>query len=149
MQSARASFLAYLAIFSFLYFFAFPARDAFGTLDQLMPQDVQEKTGVSTLSPAQKKELEEWITQHFTPKAETKENKNLYLSQNIDQGRKIRLTDGSLYEIFPSDTQYTAFWITPFPLTITPSGNPEYPWTITNKDSGTKVKARQLEPPTS
>jgi hypothetical protein len=144
MHYIRAPFFALFAIYLF-------CSNAFGTiaLDQMMPQDIQQRTGVSTLSPAQKQELEEWINQHFVLKAEPKTTKDVYLSQNLDQGRKLRLTDGSLYEVFPSDVPKTAFWITPFPLEITPSGDPTYPWIITNKTSGTKVKVKQLEPPTS
>jgi hypothetical protein len=150
MHYVRAPFFAIFAIASSLYLFC---SNAFGTilLDQVMPQEVQQRTGVSNLSTTQKKELEDWINQNFTrktePKTETK--KDLYLSQNIEQGKKLRLTDGSLYEVAPSDLSKTSFWITPFPLEITPSGDPTYPWIITNKTSGTKVKVKQLEPPTS
>jgi hypothetical protein len=127
---------------------------AFGAvdLDQMMSEDEKLKTGVSTMTKEQKMELELWIDENFTPKVTTpppaaKSSNSLYLSENINEGKQIRLSDGSLYDISPDDSELTAFWITPFPLTVKPSGDTNYPFLITNTNTGTSVKAKLAPPP--
>ncbi|MES2345674.1 MAG: hypothetical protein V4494_07050 [Chlamydiota bacterium] len=120
-------------------------------LDQMMSENEKLKTGVATMTRDQKMELALWIEENFTPKVPTAptpapSSTSLYLSENISGGKQIRLSDGSLYDISPDDTEFTAFWITPFPIAISPSGDPIYPFLITNTNTGTSVKAK-LSPP--
>lgn len=114
-------------------------------LDSAMSKDEQRKTGVSKLSPTQKMELEAWLNRTFTLKApETQQATSLSLSLNIDNGKKIQLSDNSLWEIAPADVAKSAVWITPFPVAIEPSGDLDYPFLITNKTTGNSVKARKV-----
>lgn len=114
-------------------------------LDEVMSRDDQKKTGVANLSKNQKVALEAWLNQNFVlkPKEETsKQQSELSLSINIDDGQKLELSDGSLWEIAPSDVSTSAVWIIPFPVKIASSGDPDYPCLIVNLNSGASVKAR-------
>jgi len=115
------------------------------TLDKTMPKDIQDSTGISKLTAAQKLALEKWLNENFTWVKAPKEKPSL--SENLDGGQKLRLSDGSLYAIAPKDTIRTALWITPFPIDITESGDPEYPCKLTNTNTNSSVFAKQLEPP--
>lgn len=68
----------------------------------------------------------------------------LYLSLNVEQGAKLELSDGSTYEIDPEDRLYTEYWITPFPIMLSGSGNENYPVKITNMNTGRSVKGKQI-----
>jgi hypothetical protein len=129
----------YLATFSF---------------DQQMNREDQIETGVSQLSSAQKSSLEEWIDSLCTCDSSSTQTtptptdpSSLSLSQNIHNGRQLRLSDGSLYEVAPVDVNSSALWITPFSIKIERSSDPNYPYLLINLTSGTAVKAKQLEPP--
>lgn len=69
----------------------------------------------------------------------------LYLSLNIDDGARLQLSDGTTYEIAPEDRLYSAYWITPFPLTIGASGDPDYPISITNLNSRRSVRGKKID----
>ncbi len=119
-------------------------------LDEVMSRDEQKKTGVATLSRTQKTALEAWLNQNFVLKSKEEapppQQSELSLSINIDNGQKIELSDNSLWEIAPSDVPTSAIWITPFPVKIIPSGDPDYPCSIVNLNSGVSVKARPSKP---
>jgi hypothetical protein len=115
-------------------------------LNDVMTPDEQKKTGVSQLSDTQKKELETWINQKFTLKT-TDKAKQIYLSENIQSGSQLRLSDGSLYEVMPQDRPKASFWLTPFQVRMEPSNDPNYPVLITNTITMIGVRAKQLEPP--
>ncbi len=122
-------------------------------LDDVMTQEDQQKTGVANLTSEQKQALIIWLNQNFVPKPQVEAPPSgkvptLYLSENIEGGKKLRLTDGSVYEVSPDDLNLTGFWITPFPIKILPSRDPQYPYLIINMNTGTAVKAKQLTPPT-
>ena len=68
----------------------------------------------------------------------------LYLSLNIADGQRIQLSNGSTYAIAPADQIYSAYWITPFPIMLSESGDPAYPTKITNMYTGTFVRGKQL-----
>jgi hypothetical protein len=116
-------------------------------LEEVMSKEDQKKTGIANLSRHQKIALEAWLNQNFILK--TKEHSSqseLSLSLNINNGQKIELSDNSLWEIAPNDVSISAVWITPFPVKITPSGDPDYPCLIVNLNSGVSIKARQIPP---
>jgi hypothetical protein len=116
-------------------------------LDDVMSRDDQRKTGVSTLTIGQKLALESWLNKNFVlkPKEQTPQPQpELSLSINIDNGQKLRLSDNSLWEIAPNDVQTAAVWITPFPVQIKSSGDPDYPCLLVNLNSGMSVKARPI-----
>lgn len=117
-------------------------------LDEVMSKEDQKKTGVNKLNKNQKIALENWLNQNFTLKAATKEPQSeLFLSINIDNGHKIQLSDNTLWEVSPDDVYTSSFWLTPFAVKIIPSGDPDYPCLIVNKDSNVSVKARRIFAP--
>lgn len=117
-------------------------------LDEVMSRHEQKKTGVANLSRVQKIALEDWLNQNFVLKpkegTQSQQQSELSLSINIDNGQKLELSDNSLWEIAPSDMPTSSVWITPFPVKITPSGDPDYPCLIVNLNSGVSVKARPI-----
>jgi hypothetical protein len=70
----------------------------------------------------------------------------LYLSVNIESGKKLLLSDNSLYEVAPSDVKTASTWLTPFPIQIDASNNATYPCKLTNMTTGAAVKARVVPP---
>jgi len=115
-------------------------------LNDVMTPEEQQKTGISQLSDMQKKELESWINQKFTLKVSDKP-KQIYLSENLQSGTQLRLSDGSLYEVMPEDRQKASFWLTPFQVKIEQTADLNYPCKITNTISLVSVRAKQLQPP--
>lgn len=131
---------------------ALPADEFF--LNDVMPKDVQKKTGVADLSYKQRLALENWLNETFVQKNPPEKKKKveyLYLSQNIDNGKILELNDGSRWEVAPDDIERAAYWIIPFPLYFVqnndPADNQTYPVKIVNQNTGIGVKARQLRAP--
>jgi len=75
---------------------------------------------------------------------ETDNEDQLYLSLNIADGERLELSNGSTYEIAPADRIYSAYWVTPFPIMLSESGDPEYPVKIINMNTGTFVRGKQI-----
>jgi len=114
-------------------------------LDETMSREEMQKSGVDNLNYSQKMALENWINENFEHKEDRKKEKEqLYLSLNIDNGSRLELSDGRTYEIDPDDRIYTAFWITPFPVQVGPSRDPDYPVKITNLNTETSVNGKQI-----
>lgn len=119
-------------------------------LDEVMTRDDQKKTGVANLSRNQKIALETWLNNTFILKPKEQApppTAQLSLSINIDNGQKIELSDNSIWEIAPSDVPTAAVWITPFPVKITQSNDPDYPYLLVNINNGISVKARKAQAP--
>lgn len=117
-------------------------------LEEVMSKEEQKKTGVDKLNKNQKIALEAWLNQNFDPKAKTKAaESDLFLSMNIDNGHKIQLSDNSMWEVAPDDAYTSSLWLTPIPITITPSGDAAYPCLLVQKDTGVSVKARRIYAP--
>lgn len=115
-------------------------------LDDSMSVKQKEQTGVNTLNYSQKMALQEWINDNFDHKEgrPQEQKEQLYLSLNIAEGSRLELSDGKTYEIDPEDRIYSSFWITPIPLMLGRSGDPEYPVKITNLNTGTSVNGKQV-----
>lgn len=114
-------------------------------LDQVMSKEEQQKTGVANLSVKQKIALEAWLNKNFVLKQPAKSSdEQLTLSINIDNGKKLQLSDNSLWEVSPEDISTAAIWITPFPIQISKSNDPDYPYLLVNKNTHTSVKARKI-----
>lgn len=122
---------------------------AFYLLDDVMTREEQHRTGIDKLNAKQKMELEKWLNANFDMKSGEPEpaSRQVDLSVNVNNGKRLRMSDGSLYEIAPGDVVYTALWITPFPLKITETDDPYYPYKITNTNTGRSVMAKEIEPP--
>lgn len=116
-------------------------------LSDVMSTDEQQKTGVAQLTGVQKQELEKWMNDKFILKTATS-TASLTLQQNLQNGAQLELSDGSIYEIAPSDRSKTTFWLTPINMTVTPSNDPMYPVLLTNTLSGVSVRAKQVRAPT-
>ena len=114
-------------------------------LDDVMTREEQKKTGITKLSLKEKIELENWLNKTFILKAQDNPTEaQLFLSININNGQKLQLSDESIWEIAPNDIPTAAVWITPFPVKIIPSDDPDYPFLIVNTNTGISVKAKKL-----
>lgn len=126
------------------------------SLDKMMSYRQMQTTGLDKLNYSEKKALENWIDANFvarngqgqgqgpgTGQGQAKDSQ-LSLSLNIGKGAILELSDGSSYEINPEDRLYTIYWITPFPIRISESGNPDYPVKITNMNTGRAVSGKQI-----
>lgn len=117
-------------------------------LSDVMSAEEQKKTGVSGLSDLQKKELESWINSKFVLKtSSTTSSQPIYLQQNIESGSKLMFSDGSVYEVAPTDRAKTVFWLTPVIISIEAGEDPNYPSKITNTLSHVSVNAKMIKAP--
>ncbi|MEN9343612.1 MAG: hypothetical protein RLZZ453_399 [Chlamydiota bacterium] len=114
-------------------------------LDDVMPKEIQIKTGVYNLNTAQKEALESWLNQTFVLKTTPSQTTHpLSVLINIDNGQRLQLSDNSIWQIAPSDVKTAALWITPVPITIKNSSDPNYPYLLVNTLSNHSVKAKKL-----
>lgn len=141
MQLIRA--IPILALFLFAILNADKLMGLINLKEQMTP-DEQKKTGVSQLSDAQKQALEKWMNDKFVLKTTHSDAPRLTLQQNLQSGAQLELSDGSIYEIAPSDKSKTTFWLTPIEMKITPSNDPMYPVLLTNTLTGVSVRAKQI-----
>jgi hypothetical protein len=116
-------------------------------LDEIMSKDDQRKSGVAYLTPNQRSALEVWINKNCncSEKNIQPEQQPLFLSINIDNGRKIQLSDDTVWEVDPRDYPTSEAWLTPIPIKIIPSNDPNYPSLLVNKNTGVSVKVRKAE----
>lgn len=118
-------------------------------IDSDMTSIEKKQTGVAKLSEGEKLALQYWVDNNYTKKPATSADKKPkpqgVLEENIRGGTYIRLSDGSLWNIHPSDTPITQGWITPVEIVVTQSGDPQYPYKLTNSLTGSSVKARKAE----
>jgi hypothetical protein len=121
-------------------------------LNDLMPADVQKQTGVDRLTEAQKQALGDWLgtelqnnQQSMAPSADT-DSVERYLSENIQGGRVLRLSDNTMWEVSPDDVTISRIWLFPFPVKIEvdEATNPAYPYKFTNLRTGTTIHVKKL-----
>ncbi len=115
--------------------------------DAGMSVQEMKQTGMTKLSAQEKMALQEWIEGHYAKK-EIAQNSNKTvpsLQENLNNGRYIRLTDNSLWEIRQSDTPITQGWITPVEIKVSQSDDSAYPYNLTNTLTGSSVKARKAQ----
>ena len=118
-------------------------------LDQVMTKQEQKQTGVARLTTPQKIELEAWLNRTFILKEKIRiQSIKLFLSINIDGGKKLELSDHSVWEIAPEDQATASVWLTPSPVKIVLNHDPNYPYSIFNLRSGESVKAKKALAPT-
>lgn len=92
--------------------------------------------GATVLSPAEKAERAH---------AQADSTDNQTVSEVLSGGQKIRLSDGSLWKIHPKDVDKTGGWLGPADIKISKgSGNPDYPYLITNLWTETTVIAQKI-----
>ena len=116
------------------------------TLDFDMTKQEQKKTGIIKLRDTEKKALQNWIDNNYEhrkePIVKADPIQHPTLQETINNGRFIRLTDNSLWEINPKDTPITQSWVTPVEILVSQSGDPDYPFKLTNSLTGSSVLAR-------
>lgn len=88
--------------------------------------------------------LDEVVAKDSKVRTVALKNKQLYLSLNIEKGSKLQLSDGSTYLISPADRIYSEYWITPFPVKVSKSKDPDFPSKITNINTGTSVNGKEI-----
>lgn len=114
--------------------------------DSNMSEEEMKRTGVSKLTIQERAALQEWIEEHHSKKLVTQNKKTGPLVQEVlKNGRYVRLSDNSLWEIDTPDRPITQGWITPTEIKVAPSNDPDYPNTLTNTLTGSTVKARKAQ----
>lgn len=119
------------------------------SINELMSIEDQQRTGVIRLTQKQKMELAKWLVEHqYNAEAASDEIIHaLTVALNIAGGKFIELSDNSVWEISPDDLVVSQSWLSPIPVKITPSSNPNYPFIITDLRSGQSVKAKKGQLP--
>ncbi len=118
------------------------------TLDFEMSKQEKKQTGVNKLTDKEKGALHQWIEHHYTKRdlpIQAPLAARPQISENLQNGQYIRLTDGSLWNIRPSDTPITQSWITPTDILISSSGDAAYPFKLTNSLTGSSVYAQKAD----
>ena len=115
-------------------------------LDQMMTIDEQKKTGIAKLTEGQKKELETWINSKFVLKTTTPVQHTISLQENRYNGSQLLFSNNDLYEIAPPDRAKASSWLSVI-VTIEPSGDPAYPWKITNTVTNVSIKGKLIPMP--
>ena len=137
-------FSLFIVCFSLLYSPLF----ALILVDKMMTPEDQKHTGVSKLTEAEQRHLEQWLNEHFVLKSEREKqafSDGAYVSEIINGGQQVRLSDNSLYELAPEDWSKAQAWIAPTNVQVSFSDNEFYPFNITNPLSGYSVKARLVD----
>ena len=128
------------------------------TIDKVMTPEELIKTGVSKLSPEQRRALDSWLnsfTNHVYKVASQKSGgtKNYvgvgsghWIQKNSMGGEMITLEDGSLWEINSIDRIYTGIWLPISEITVVEASQPigEYKYILINTDDGEKALARYM-----
>jgi hypothetical protein len=117
-------------------------------IDFDMTSDEKRQTGVYKLNDKEKGALQEWIDNNYTKRAQpvkTASKEKGILQENLKNGSQIRLSDGSLWSIHPKDTPITQSWITPVEILVAQSGDPDYPYKLTNTLTGSSVRAKKAQ----
>lgn len=134
--------LLFLASFSLL---------AAQTFDADMSRQIQKETGIYKLTDKQKSLFQRWLDANYakreTPLADDTETAPApapVLQDNINNGRYIRLSDSSTWEINAEDTPITQGWITPVEILVSKNDDLDYPYLLTNSLTGSKVRAKKI-----
>lgn len=119
-----------------------------GLLDSDMSVEMQRKTGVEKLTARERRALERWIDANYERKApflsQAEKKQSPHIEENLRGGRFLRLSDGTLWKIHPSDIPLVQGWITPASLLIGETRLTEYPTKLTNTLTGSSVRAKRM-----
>lgn len=115
--------------------------------DSDLNEEQQNKLGLAKLSIQERAALRDWVEEHYTQRdiAQNSKKGGPLLVEVLKSGKFIRLSDDSLWEIDPKDTPITQSWITPNEIKIGKKSNGEYPYTLTNRLTGSTVKAKEAK----
>ncbi len=121
---------------------------AAAAIDFDMNADEKKQTGLYKLNDKEKTALQSWIDNHYTKRSQPVQQaiqEKGTLQENLKSGSVIRLSDGSLWNIHPKDTPITQSWITPAEIVVSQSGDPTYPYKLTNSLTGSSVRAQKAQ----
>jgi hypothetical protein len=120
---------------------------AFEALDFDMTPQEKKKTGVVKLTEKEKAALEHWIENRYAkreaPLNDPIDKPHPRIEDNLEGGRRIRLSDRSVWVIAPSDLAIAQGWITPVSMIIRRSEDKEFPYLLVNGLTGSFVKAKR------
>ena len=118
-------------------------------LDHNMNGSEKKKTGVYKLSDKEKSLLQKWIDTHYEkrnkPLPQEGKDKHAILQETLRNGRFIRLSDQTLWEISPEGSPIAQWWITPVEIIVSQSSESEYPYLLTNSLTESSLKAKKIE----
>ena len=83
-------------------------------------------------------------TPFFSIVQKLEQKKPLLLQENLYNGKILKLSDETLWEVAPQDLTITRVWLSSFPVEVKESGQTPYPFFIINQQSQTKVLVRPL-----
>jgi len=115
---------------------------------EMTPQE-KKKTGVYKLRDQEKAALQQWIENRYEKRQEPlaqniEPTTKPSLSENFYNGRFLKLSDGTLWNVRPQDTAISQSWITPVEVIITQSQDSVYSYKITNTLTGSSVLAKKV-----
>ncbi len=115
------------------------------SINDLMTLEDQTKTGVIRLNQKQKSELAKWLVKHgyYEDLQSYQVLHAATVSINIKNGKMLELSDNSVWEIAPEDTDISASWLSAIPIKVTKSKHPDFPYLLTNMLNNTSVKAKK------
>jgi hypothetical protein len=128
-----------------LFFFGASLHAAI-ILDEVMSLEDQKRTGVAYLTTNQRIALEDWLNKNCNCTnriAPPEAKKNLYVSINIDGGKKIQLNDNTIWDVNPHDYPISEAWLASIPIKIDPSDDPEYPFLLVNRNTGESIRVKK------
>lgn len=70
----------------------------------------------------------------------------LTLSQNINQGSVLVLSDGTYWEVKPEDRTISSLWLFPIAVELGQSGDSLYPVSIKNRHTGSVISVKKIKP---
>ena len=118
-------------------------------LDQEMSKQEKKQTGVYKLTDKEKASLLRWIDNHYEKRSQPLENqisgKHAMLDENLQNGKMIKLSDDTVWSIHPKDTLISQSWITPVEIIVSQSGDPQYPYKLTNSVTNSSIRAKQAD----
>ncbi|MGB7977790.1 MAG: hypothetical protein WCF19_01360 [Chlamydiales bacterium] len=114
--------------------------------DSSMTDEEWEQTGLIKLTLQERMALQEWMEERYSKKMAAQDKKSAPVLQEVlKNGRFVRLSDHSLWEIDGQDTPITQGWITPAEISAASNGDAAYPYTLTNSLTGSTVRARKAQ----
>ena len=130
------------------------------TMSDVMTPSELEATGVSGLTEAQRRALDQWLQRYTLRVLEVAQGaagqtsaggyaglgSGHWVREKVDGGEIIILEDGSMWEISSIDRIYTRLWLRITNITVLEASDPvgPYRYWLINTDDGERVLAKYL-----
>ncbi len=126
--------------------FSYKSYEPGQTLDTHMSPQEHKESGVHKLTPEEKKSLQQWINRNHYVRPGAKRYDKTYpeVSEVIGNGAYVKLSDGSIWQIHPSDRLLTQSWISAAAITVEKNGSSTYGFTLKNNLTGSSVRAEKV-----